>query len=103
MIPVDQIHALTHFQQNPAGCLAQLQATRQPMVLTVDGEAALVLEAVDVFQEHQQRLQAAEAEVAALKRELLHRDVELGIAQIRQGQGIPAEEVFARLQLPVSA
>jgi hypothetical protein len=97
MIPVDQIHALTHFQQNPAGCLAQLHATRQPMVLTVDGEAALVLEAVDVFQEHQQRLQAAEAEVAALKRELLHRDVELGITQIRQGQFVSADSVFAEL------
>ncbi len=98
MIDLNNIHSLSDFKQNAKIYLSQIQTAKQPLILTVNGEAKIVVEDIDTFQKNQQRLQQLEEEIQRLKLEALQRDVEVGIRQIQNGEGIPASEVFKALQ-----
>lgn len=82
------IHPLTEFKRNTSEFLAQLKATGQPVVLTINGKAELVVQDARSYQrllELAERLETIEA-------------VREGLASMRRGEGSPADEVFNRLE-----
>ena len=67
MFTLDNIHSLTDFRRNAGNYAEQIRQKKTPMVLTVNGEAALVVHDAHAFQELLDRLQQFEKELAQLK------------------------------------
>lgn len=82
------IDSLTHFKRNTNEVIEQLKATGQPMVLTVNGKAEIVVQDAASYQAMLDLVDRAEA-IAGIKR---------GLDSIHRGEGIPAEEAFKRLR-----
>ena len=83
---VDNIRSLTDFRRNTKEYVGKLRESNSPLVLTVNGEAALVVQNAKAFQDLQDRLRQAEAELHNLKLEALTHDVQLGIDQLEAGE-----------------
>lgn len=93
MISMKDIHPLSEFQRNAKSHIKRLKKTGKPAVLTVNGRASLVVQDVASYE----RLVAAyakEREVAAIQQ---------GLLEMERGEGIPAEEVFRRLEAKIAA
>ena len=69
------IDSLTHFKRNTTDILEQLKATGQPLVLTVNGKAELVVQDAAAYQRLLESVDQAEA-VAGIRAGL--EDVKLG-------------------------
>ena len=82
------IDSLTHFKRNTAEVIEQLKATGEPMVLTVNGKAEIVVQDANSYQRMLDIIDRAEA-VIGLKK---------GLESIARGEGIPADEAFERLR-----
>jgi len=82
------IDSLTHFKRNTAELVEQLKATGQPMVLTVNGKAEVVVQDVSSYQRMLDLVDRAEA-VIGIKR---------GLQSLAGGEGIAAEDAFAELR-----
>ncbi len=82
------IDSLTHFKRNTNEVIEQLKATGQPLVLTVNGKAEIVVQDAASYQAMLDLVDRAEA-IAGIKR---------GLDSIARGEGIPAEEAFKRLR-----
>ncbi|MGD9127597.1 MAG: type II toxin-antitoxin system Phd/YefM family antitoxin [Planctomycetia bacterium] len=82
------IDSLTHFKRNTSTVIEQIKATGQPMVLTVNGKAEVVVQDASSYQQMLDLVERAEA-VLGIKK---------GLESIERGEGIPAEEAFARLR-----
>ncbi|MGK7878123.1 MAG: type II toxin-antitoxin system Phd/YefM family antitoxin [Xenococcaceae cyanobacterium] len=98
MINLQNIHSLSEFRQNAKHYIDKLRASKAPLVLTVNGEATVVVQDAEAFQKTQEHLQALEEELRSVKIAALQRDVEVGIEQIKRGEGIRADQVFAELR-----
>lgn len=85
-ISVDNIKSLTDFRRNSKNYVEELQQSKQPMVLTVNGEAAVVVQDAKAFQEIQDKLTQLERELQRLKFEALQHDIQLGIDHLEAGQ-----------------
>ena len=81
------VHSLTEFKRNTTRFLEHLKQTKDPLVLTVDGKAALVVQDAESYQT---LLEAAEL-VETLK------GVKRGLEEMKQGKGKKAEEFFSEL------
>ena len=81
------IDSLTHFKRNSSEVIEQLKSTGQPMVLTVNGKAEVVVQDAASYQAMLDLLDRAEA-IAGIKR---------GLDSVEKGEGIPAEKAFERL------
>jgi prevent-host-death family protein len=82
------IQTLSEFKQNASKVVKQVQETKQPVVLTVNGKPAAVVQDVDTFQR-----MAGDSEYWETVKVLKER-----IQYIRNGgKLIPAEEVFEKL------
>jgi len=82
------IHPLTDFKRNTSEFLSQLKATGQPLVLTINGKAELVVQDAKSYQrllEISERLETIEA-------------VKEGLASMRRGEGRSSDEAFAELE-----
>ena len=82
------IHPLTDFKRNTAEFLSQLKTTGQPVVLTINGKAELVVQDARSYQrllELAERLETIEA-------------VREGLTSMKRGEGRPAEVVFDELE-----
>lgn len=86
MIKLENIHPLTDFKRNAKAFVDQIKATKSPIVLTVNGKAEVVIQDAVAFQEMQERLQQAEAELRTLKLQTLRQDLTLGAEQLQTGQ-----------------
>ena len=86
MIPLQNIQSLTDFKRNASNYVEQVQSTHTPLVLTVNGKAAVVVQDAGSFQAQVDRLQALEAELQELKRAALKQDLAIGLQQLQQGQ-----------------
>lgn len=86
MVPLTNIHSLTDFRHNAKKFAEQVQTTHTPLVLTVNGQAALVVEDVASFEAYRKRIQDLEQEVQRLKLSALKDAVVLGAEQAEQGQ-----------------
>jgi PHD/YefM family antitoxin component YafN of YafNO toxin-antitoxin module len=82
------IDSLTHFKRNTTEVIRQLKTTGEPMVLTINGKAEIVVQDAVSYQRTLDLIDRAEA-IAGIKK---------GLESIAQGEGIPAEEAFARLR-----
>ena len=82
------IDSLTHFKRNTNEVIEQLKATGQPLVLTVNGKAEIVVQDAASYQAMLDLVDRAEA-IAGIKR---------GLDSLARGEGIPAEEAFKRLR-----
>lgn len=92
MFRLDDIHSLTDFQRKTREHLERLKETGRPEVLTLHGEAEVVVQDAEAYQELLDRLERAEA-VAGLREGLESMDEEEGrpladvIEEIRAGDG----------------
>jgi len=82
------IDSLTHFKRNTSELIQQLKATGQPLVLTVNGKAEVVVQDAGSYQRLTDLVDRAEA-VLGIRR---------GLESMEAGEGIPAEQAFAELQ-----
>jgi len=71
MISLDNIHSFTQFQRNAKAFADQVRGTKKPIVLTVNGEAALVVHEARAFQALLDRMSQLENELNALKLETM--------------------------------
>ena len=85
MLTTAQIKPISYLKANAAEVLQHLTECREPMVITQNGEASMVIQAVQQFQEK-------EALIAALK------IMALGEKDRTAGKGISASESRAQLK-----
>ncbi len=85
MISLDNIHSLSDFKRNASNYVDQVRDSRSPIVLTVNGKAAVVVQDASAFQELLNRCQAMEAEIREMKLVALRRDLQVGIDQLEAG------------------
>ena len=85
-LTVDNIRSLTDFRRHTKDYVDKIRESTSPLVLTVNGEAALVVQSAQAFQDVQDRLQKAEAELQKLKLEALTHDIQTGINQLDAGE-----------------
>ena len=85
-IDLRNIHSLTDFKRNANAYVEQLQATQLPLVLTVNGKAAVVVQEAGAFQSLIDRVAAMETELQSFKLAQLRQDLGVGIAQLDRGQ-----------------
>ena len=83
--PSADVLPITEFRANTSAMLNQLHATKRPVVLTQHGRSAAVIMDVGVYE-------------GLLDEIALLRDVRVAEEQIARGEGIPHEEVVARLR-----
>ncbi len=88
MFHLDDIISLTDFQRNTRAHIKRLKKSGRPLVLTINGKAAVVLNDAADYQASQQQLQA---------RELIE-SLERGSDAARSGKGKPFDQVMARIR-----
>jgi prevent-host-death family protein len=82
------IHPLTDFKRHTTDFLTQLKATGQPLILTVNGKAEIVVQDAKSYQrllDLAERLETIEA-------------VKEGIASANRGEGRPMDELFDEME-----
>jgi PHD/YefM family antitoxin component YafN of YafNO toxin-antitoxin module len=78
------IKSLTDFKHKTPEFVQQLKETGQPMVLTINGKAALVVQDAESYQ----RLLDIAEEARVME------GIRQGLEDMREGRGRPADEVF---------
>ena len=87
-IDLRNIHSLTDFKRNANAYVEQLQATQLPLVLTVNGKAAVVVQEAGAFQSLIDRIKLMETELQSFKLAELRQDLRSGVEQLARGQSI---------------
>jgi len=88
MINVEDIQSLTDFKRNTAKYLRKMKKSRNPLVLTINGKAELVVQDAQAYQEMLERIERAET-VAAIRK---------GMEEFERGEGRPARKALKELQ-----
>jgi antitoxin YefM len=83
--PSTDVLPVTEFRANTSTMLSRMQASKRPVILTQHGRGAAVVMDVSVYEDMLD-------EIAIL------RDIRIAEEQIARGEGIPHEEVVARLR-----
>ena len=86
MVDVQNIHSLTEFKRNANSYIETIRRTKAPIVLTVNGEAAVVVQDAIAYQKCVDQSQARELELREMKLEALRKDIQVGIDQIEAGE-----------------
>jgi prevent-host-death family protein len=87
------IQPLTDFKRNTSDFVAQLKATGQPVILTINGKAEIVVQDAKSYQrllDLVERLETIQA-------------VKDGIASANRGEGRPMDDVFDELERELRA
>ena len=84
----EDIHSLTDFKRRTIDLVESMEASGNPMVLTVNGKAKLVVQDASSYQKLLDDLDEAEA-VAGIRR---------GLEDVAQGRTQPAKRAFAELR-----
>lgn len=82
------IHPLSDFQRSAKTFLTTLKDTQAPIVLTVNGKAAVVVQDAESYQRLLERIELLES-IAGIRKSL---------DEFEQGQGIPLDEAFQQLR-----
>lgn len=85
-IDLRNIHSLTDFKRNANAYVEQLQATQLSLVLTVNGQAAVVVQEAGAFQSLIDRIKSIESELQSLKLAQLRQELGVGSEQLDRGQ-----------------
>lgn len=94
MLDTRNIYPLTDFQRNAKDFIAQLQDSHKPIVLTVNGKAAVVIQDAASYQELLDQLEL-ERSASAIRQSLQEakegRDMDAkdGLNQLKAKHGIP--------------
>ena len=82
------IHPLTDFKHHTPAFVQQLKTTGEPIVLTINGKAVLVVQDAESYQkllDLAERTRTLDA-------------IRQGLDDMRSGRGRPADEVFAEIR-----
>ena len=82
--PSIDVRPVTEFRANTSAVIAQMHATKRPVILTQHGRSAAILLDVDVYEGLIDEIE-------------LLRDLQVAEAQIAAGQVVPHEEVVRRM------
>ena len=85
-IDLRNIHSLTDFKRNANAYVEQLQATQLPLVLTVNGKAAVVVQEAGAFQSLVDRIKSMETELQSFKLAQLRQDLKSGVEELDREQ-----------------
>ncbi len=88
MLSLSEIHPLSEFQRGAKAFLARLKETKAPMVLTVNGKAAAVVQDAQSYQQLLDRIELLES-IAGIRK---------SIEEFEQGEGIPLKEAWEQFQ-----
>ncbi len=88
MLSLSEIHPLSEFQRGAKAFLARLKETKAPMVLTVNGKAAAVVQDAESYQQLLDRIELLES-IAGIRK---------SIEEFEQGEGIPLKEAWEQFQ-----
>jgi PHD/YefM family antitoxin component YafN of YafNO toxin-antitoxin module len=87
MIDLASIHPLSDFQRNTKTHIRRLKKSGKPLVLTVNGQAELVVQSAEAYQKLLEERELIEA----------IRGISRGIEQTRRGEGRPMREFIEEL------
>lgn len=82
------IHSLTEFKRNTNDFMKQLKETKNPVVLTVNGKAELIVQDAESYQLMLERLEKVDA-LEGIRR---------GLEQMEKGEGQSAGDAFAEFR-----
>jgi len=88
MISLKDIQSLTDFKRNTAEFVKKIKKSGNPLVLTVNGKAEIVVQDAKAYQEMLERIERAEAVTAIRK----------GMEEFERGEGRPAREALEELR-----
>ena len=88
MVDLRNIHSLSDFQRNTKEYIAQLSESHEPVVLTVNGKAALIVQDAASYQELLDELELARSV----------RSVKQGIGEFARGEDLNAKEGLEQLR-----
>lgn len=88
MINLENIHSLTEFKRNASSYVERIKETKAPIVLTVNGEAAVIVQDALSFQHLLDRVQQLEEELRLLKLEALRAEIRKGV---ESGEATPLD------------
>lgn len=80
----NDIRSLSDFKRNTVDLLDRIRKTGNPMVLTINGKAELVVQDAEAYQALLDRVETLEG-------------IRRGVADVKAGRTKPAQQVFARL------
>jgi prevent-host-death family protein len=81
----NQIRPISYLKAHTAEIVRNLSKQQEPLVITQNGKAKVVIQSIESYEQTQQTL-------ALLK------ILSLGIRQIEEGKALPAEDVIERLR-----
>src|SRR5438445_13291420 len=81
----NDIRSLSDFKRNTSELLDRLKKTGNPLVLTINGKAEVVVQDAEAYQELLERVETIEG-------------IQRGLADVKAGRTKPAREVFNRLR-----
>ncbi len=82
------IDSLTHFKRNTSEVIEQLKATGEPIVLTVNGRAEVVVQDAAAYQRMLELVEQAEA-IAGINK---------GLASMQRGEGVALDKAANKLR-----
>ncbi len=88
MLNLSRIHPLNQFQQEASTLIDQFKTDKTPIILTVKGKAAVVLQDAESYQQLLNKIELLETLAG------IHKSLE----EFEQGQGIPLNQAFKQLQ-----
>jgi prevent-host-death family protein len=95
MINLQDIHSLTDFKRNASSYVERIRETKAPMILTINGEAAVIVQDALSFQDLLDRLKELEEELRLLKLEALRVEIRKGV-ESGEASPLDIEEVIRR-------
>lgn len=84
----EEIHSLSDFTQNSAEFIEQLEETGQPVILTVNGQAKVIVQDAVAYQRMLELVDRME----------MLEGIQESLDSMKQGKGKPAREFFAELR-----
>jgi PHD/YefM family antitoxin component YafN of YafNO toxin-antitoxin module len=81
----DETRSLSNFKQNTSELVARLKKTRNPVVLTINGKAEVVIQAIEAYQALLDRVETIEG-------------IQRGLGDVKAGRTKRARQVFNRLR-----
>jgi prevent-host-death family protein len=81
----NDIRSLSDFKRNTVDLLDRIRKTGNPMVLTVNGKAELVVQDAEAYQALLDRVETLEG-------------IQRGVADVKAGRTKPAQQVFDKLR-----
>jgi prevent-host-death family protein len=88
MFSLGDIYPLSEFQRGAKAFLTRLKETKSPIVLTVNGKAAAIVQDAESYQQLLDRIELLES-VAGVRK---------SIEECDRGEGMPLKQAFEQLQ-----